>query len=85
MVAAACEGIPVVEITPQRAKASTGIGFRYGKEQVVKMMSKILKQKDPLHHHCCGRDCWYTSGTTVEGAAKGQKGASKICFYVFSL
>lgn len=32
-------------------KASTGTGGRCSKERVVKMMSKILKQKDPLHHH----------------------------------
>ena len=45
MCTAASLGVPVVEITPQQVKASTGMGGRCDKKMVVKMMSRLLKQK----------------------------------------
>ena len=51
MVAAAREGVPVIEGTPQQVKSATGLGGKADKRQVVKMMSKLLHQKEPLQHH----------------------------------
>ena len=45
MCAAAMKHVPVVEITPQSVKAATGLGTKCGKEAIVKMMSRLLKQE----------------------------------------
>ena len=43
-------GSPVVEITPQRVKMASGMGGKCDKKMVVKMMSRLLKQKTLNNH-----------------------------------
>ena len=50
MCAAAGKGVRVIEITPQQVKASTGMGGRCDKKMVVKMVSRLLKQKTLNNH-----------------------------------
>ena len=50
MCTAASLGVPVVEVTPQQVKASTGLGCKCDKKAIVKMMSCLLKQKTLNHH-----------------------------------
>lgn len=51
MLAAAQRDIPVLELTPQQVKASSGLGGRCSKPQVAKMMSRFFKQRYPLNNH----------------------------------
>jgi crossover junction endodeoxyribonuclease RuvC len=50
MCASAMMHVPVVEITPQRVKAATGMGGHCDKEMVVKTMSRLLRQKTLDNH-----------------------------------
>ena len=51
MCASAMQHVPVVEITPQRVKAATGMGGHCDKKMVVKTMSRLLNQKTLLNEH----------------------------------
>ena len=50
MCASALMHVPVVEVTPQQVKASTGLGGKCDKEMVVKVMTRLLKQKTLNNH-----------------------------------
>ena len=50
MCAAAMMHVPVVEVTPQQAKSVVGVGPKAGKDMIVKVMSRLFKQKTLNNH-----------------------------------
>ena len=50
MCASALLHVPVVEVTPQQCKMATGLGGKADKEMVIRMMSRLFKQKRLNHH-----------------------------------
>ncbi len=50
MCASAMMNVPVVEVTPQQVKAAAGLGGKCDKNTVVKVMSRLFKQKTLNNH-----------------------------------
>lgn len=71
MCAAAAKGVPVVEVTPQQVKASTGLGGRCDKKKVGKMMSRLLCYKKINHHIADAAVC------AIAGCLKAKKMPSR--------
>ena len=64
MCASAMVHVPVVEVTPQQVKAAAGLGGKCDKNTVVKVMSRLLKQRT-LNNHIADAVACAISGSFV--------------------